>query len=289
MTLAILALQAATAEDNQRLLEQERERAAMRAELRDARVSLERRGRQLQELITRQEEERSAVAHELHEHAAQMLAGVLLGVRALERELGSELAAPTLGALRSGVQLHAPVAAHARGQPPAAGARAGAARRARGLGRRSAGRAWRGHDGRARRRGGTGADTETMIYRVVEEALDAVGGGCAVRVHTPADRRRARIVVDGGSRSVDGERLTLLSARLELMCGALSVTEDGLRAFIPLPGGDREPLAAGASLAAPDRDASDVPPVHARSTRPARPAGETGARTDPAEAPIGSP
>jgi signal transduction histidine kinase len=58
---------------------------------------------QLRELITRQEAERHHVADELHEQAAQTLAGVLLGLRALEREFESDLAAPKLGTLRSNV------------------------------------------------------------------------------------------------------------------------------------------------------------------------------------------
>ena len=103
MTLGILTLQAAVAAENQRLYQDARERAVLRIELHDARSHLAERGHQLRALITRQEAERHQVADELHEQAAQTLAGVLLGLRALERELESGLAAPKLGTLRSNV------------------------------------------------------------------------------------------------------------------------------------------------------------------------------------------
>ena len=50
-TLAILALQAAGAAESRRLLESERERAVIRAELQEARGHLAERGGQLREVI----------------------------------------------------------------------------------------------------------------------------------------------------------------------------------------------------------------------------------------------
>lgn len=72
-TLAILALQAAGAAESRRLLESERERAVIRAELQEARGHLAERGGQLREVIQRQEAERHHVAYELREQSAQTL------------------------------------------------------------------------------------------------------------------------------------------------------------------------------------------------------------------------
>ena len=119
-TLAILALQAAGAAESRRLLESERERAVIRAELQEARGHLAERGGQLREVIQRQEAERHHVAYELREQSAQTLAAVLLGLGALERQLGSGLAEPRLGELRSDIWLHASFAAITRRQHAAA-------------------------------------------------------------------------------------------------------------------------------------------------------------------------
>jgi signal transduction histidine kinase len=230
--LATLALQAAIAEENRRLLGRERERAAMRAELHDARAGLERRGRQLEELIARQEQERSHLAHELHEGAAQMLAALLLGLGALERELGSELAAPRLGELRSDADstLRSLRSLAVSLRPPALmlGLRAAL----EGLARE---RACEGCDTLAVAVEGVerlGAEVETIAYRVVEEAVSAIGGACAITVRAHAGG--LEIVIDAGPRGIDSERLTVLSARLELAGGAMSLSEGQLRALIPL-------------------------------------------------------
>lgn len=251
VTLAFLALQAAIAEENHRLLEQERQRAAMRAELHDARVRLEQRGRQLRELITKQEAERGHVAYELHENAAQVLAAVLLGLAALERELGVESAGPRLGALRSEIEatLRSLRALAVSLRPPSLslGLKSALEGLAADISREGPGEmsvTLSGVDG-------LGADMETMVYRAVEEALDVASTPRALTLSRRRDRE-LEIVVQATSASIECERLVALRARLELMSGRVSATADALRVVIPLAEAD-------AAVGAEARPAS-IPP-----------------------------
>jgi signal transduction histidine kinase len=234
VTLGILALQAAMAAESQRQLQDARQRAVLRMELHDARSHLAERGHQLRELITSQEAERHHVADELHEQAAQTLAGVLLGLRALERELDSDLAAPKLDTLRSNVDstLRTLRSLAVSLRPPVLQ-----------LGLQAALEALAAE---ARDRGFTemtvalegiedlSAEAQTIVYRVVEEALDAVGGAGTVVVRAEPAERELVIALDGGARPIARERLAVLSARLELVRGTLSATANGLRAVIRL-------------------------------------------------------
>ena len=234
VTLGILALLAAMAAESQRQLQDARQRAVLRMELHDARSHLAERGHQLRELITSQEAERHHVADELHEQAAQTLAGVLLGLRALERELDSDLAAPKLDTLRSNVDstLRTLRSLAVSLRPPVLQ-----------LGLQAALEALAAE---ARDRGFTemtvalegiedlSAEAQTIVYRVVEEALDAVGGAGSVVVRAEPAERELVIVLDGGARPIARERLAVLSARLELVRGTLSATANGLHAVIRL-------------------------------------------------------
>ena len=236
--LAILGLQAAVAQDNRWLLESERERAAIRARLHEADRRLAERGVQLRELIAGQEAQRRRVSHELHEQAAQTLAAVLMGLGALERRLGSELGPVQVGALRSHVDgtMRALRALAESLRPPSlelglepALERLAEDARAQGpiavtveLGDAT----------------GLDPDTETMIYRVVEEALSA--GGDATRSLTVRTESRGRdlvIALDTGEERVTPEKLAALSARLELVGGTLGSAPAGVRAVIPLTSG----------------------------------------------------
>jgi len=233
VTLGILALQAAVAAENQRLFQDARERAVLRMELHDARSHLAERGHQLRALITRQEAERHHVADALHEQAAQTLAGVLLGLGALERELEPDLAAPKLGTLRSNVDstlrtlrslavgLRPPVLQ--LGLQPALQALAVKARDGDGFAEMTV--ALEGTSDLS-------AETQTIVYRVVEEALDALGGARSVVVRAEPAGRELAIVLDGGTHPIAPERLAVLRARLELVHGTLSATANELRAVI---------------------------------------------------------
>jgi Histidine kinase len=248
--LAIVALQAAVSQENQRLLESERERAAIRAELRDAHRRLDERAVQLRELLVGQEAERRHVSYELREQAAQMLAAVLLGLGALERQLGSEIAAPQVGVLRSHVDetMRSLRALAVSLRPPTLE-----------LGLKTALERLADH---ARERGPVeltvalddatrlGEEIETTIYRVVEEALDAADGAPrSLTVTTEPGDRRVTILLEAGDRPIDRDKLALLTARLELVRGTLSSSTTGLQAVIPLVP-DHEPArvtAAGAN------------------------------------------
>jgi signal transduction histidine kinase len=246
-TLAILALQAAVAADNQRLLKSERERAAIQAELRAARVHLAERGGQLRELMARQEAERGHVSQELHDEAAQVLAAVLFGLKALERDLDrgegrqrwQELRADvdsTLQLLRSlAISLRPPVL---RLGLQAALEDLGERARARGSGEVSIA---------VEAATSLSAETQTMIYRVVEEAMAAVGA--AGRVSVRAEEHHLVLELHDPQHEIASDQLTVLKARVELVDGTLTATAGGLRVTIPL--GDDEtartlPLVDGA-------------------------------------------
>jgi signal transduction histidine kinase len=79
--LELLAAQAGLAADNQRLLVQEREAAAIQAELRHIRDDLLEQRAGLGQLLDAQEDERRRHAETLHEELAQVLAGVLMQLR----------------------------------------------------------------------------------------------------------------------------------------------------------------------------------------------------------------
>lgn len=163
-----------------------------------------------------------------------MLAAVLLGLGALEHELGSGIAAPKLGTLRSDVDstLRALCSLAVSLRPPALA-----------LGLQTALEQLADD---ARNRGfdeitvdlsgadGLNAEIETMAYRVVEEALHAAGTARSVSVRTQAEGRQLVIAVDGVRRSGAGEQLAVLRARIELVGGTLSATAAELRAVIPL-------------------------------------------------------
>lgn len=232
--LTVLALQAAVAAENRRLLEGERERALIRAELQIARLRLTDRGDQVRELLARQEAERDHVAYQLHEQAAQTLAAVLLGLTALERDLDSEMAAPKLGTLRSNVDstLRSLRSLAVSLRPPALalGLRAGLeqlVQDARGRGFQEMTIDLQGVDS-------LNEETETMAYRVVEEALHAAGAACSVSVRTEAGERQLAIVVQGVRCPVPREQLAVLRARIELAGGTLSATAAELHAVMPL-------------------------------------------------------
>lgn len=230
---SLLALQAAIASKNQQLLADERERARIRVELQDARSRLEERGQQLRELIASQEVERHQVANELHEEAAQMLAAVLLGLGSLERELGSEMAAPQIAGVRSAIddtlRSLRSLAGTLRPSVLDLGLEAALHR----LADRS--------DGRARvdsmivvidHPASIAPATQTMAYRIIEEAVKAVGDATHVEVRDgAADELVIRIRRAGG---LDMTRLALLGARLTPVGGTLTTAGRELHILIPL-------------------------------------------------------
>lgn len=236
-TLSILVLQAAVAEESQQLLEYERERALLGAELDETRTRLHERGRQMRELAVRHEAERHDVADQLHEESAQTMAAVLLGLRALERELQSGQSESTLGPLRTTVDesLRSLRSLAVRLRPPVLDLGLQPALEA--LAAEAPGRGVASMTVDLPDRAKLPEEAETMVYRAVEEALNAVRDCRSVTVRSP--NGGSDLVIDVASaRPLDPERLTVLRARLELVGGTLSTGDSRLRAVIPLQHAD---------------------------------------------------
>jgi signal transduction histidine kinase len=232
-TLEILALQAAVGAENRKLLEGERERAAVRAELERARVSLAERADQLRELIDRQEAERGHVAHELREQAAQTLAAVLWALAALGRDLTTGANADMVDQLHSdiGAALQSLRALAAALRPPLE------------LGLPAA-LATLTEPSRTSRFVDVAIalpnperlepELETIVYRVAEEALTAAGGAHRLAIGTRRQGSELTVTVEGAQRTLTPERLAIIRARIELIGGTVMATESALVAAIPL-------------------------------------------------------
>ena len=176
-----------------------------------------------------------------------MLAAVLMGLGALERELGSSLSGMKLGVLRSDLNstLQSLRSLAVSLQPPAlrlglqvALEELGDGARAHGFGKVSV--ALQGAQN-------LNPEVETMVYRIVEETLEAVGAAreLSVRVGAAGD---LVIEVQGARHEIAPEQLTILRARIELIGGNLAATTAELRAIIPLPTSRR-----GRNHRSPDR------------------------------------
>lgn len=96
-----LALQAAVAADNQRLLAAERERAALRVELEQTRQRLADHLRDVSAILDSEEAERRKIARRLHEGFAQDMAALLLELQVLAKDLDRELSRKQLQDVRS--------------------------------------------------------------------------------------------------------------------------------------------------------------------------------------------
>jgi signal transduction histidine kinase len=96
-----LALQAAVAADNQRLLASEHERAALYVELEQTRERFASHLRDVTQLLDSEEAERSKAAHQLHEGFAQDMAALLLELQVLAKDLDRELSRKQLEEVRA--------------------------------------------------------------------------------------------------------------------------------------------------------------------------------------------
>jgi signal transduction histidine kinase len=229
---AKLALQAGVAVDNQRLLASERERAALHAELEHTRTRLASHLRNVGQILGSEEAERREIARELHEQAAQAMAGVLFGLHVLERDLNEELTRKQLeevsdiarGTLADLRQLAVSL------RPPSLDD----------LGVRVA------LEGIAEREGTRGErrvtldcaefprhlapDVETCVYHLVQDAIRALDGSLTVKLNVDHDRDTLRIEVSGHSDGPDERFLAKLAtaqARLELIGGTLRTSSHG--------------------------------------------------------------
>src|SRR5450755_1573873 len=225
IALEMLALQAAVAAENQRLVASERERAMLRDELVRSRERLAKQGRQLEHLLAGQEDERRALAQDLHEDAAQALASIQLGLRVVETDLGSESQrhhvealrshlAETLVALRElAVDLRPPVLDELGLVPALHGlaARTPAAEHLVAIEVKD--------DGER-----LGPTLETTVYRVVAETLAAIDGPATVRVLIDRKKGEVRITFTqpaGEGHPISGDDLARIRARVDLAGGLL--------------------------------------------------------------------
>jgi signal transduction histidine kinase len=232
--LELLALQAGLAADNLRLLAQEREAAALEAELRRVRDDLLEQRSGLGRLLDAQEDDRRRLAETLHEELAQVLAAVLLGLRMLRREDpgaggGSldELHAQIVGVLddvRDMAGALRPMSLAQLGLVPALEALA--------------------RDAYAEL--SVEADDvpeplpeplRTAVYRLIESALSTARPGTPAGVHLTATDRRLDVVLE---LDLEGAREPLAAARAQvaLMNGSLRaepMPEGRTRAVVRLP------------------------------------------------------
>lgn len=228
---AKLALQAAVAADNQRLLTSERERAGLHAELEQTRGRLASHLRNVGQILDSQEAERREIARQLHEEAAQAMGAVLLGLQVLERDLDQDLTRKQLEEVSSIVRYTLrDLRQLAVGVRPPSLDDLGLRAALEGIVEREAARSSRPItlrcDACSRE---LGAEVETCAYHLVEDATQALEGPLDVELRLDHAGGMLRIHVSGGEVGTDEPLLGLATAqaRLELIGGTLGVTADG--------------------------------------------------------------
>lgn len=227
-----LAQQAAVAADNQRLLASERERAALHAELEHTRERLASHLRNVGEILDREETERREIARQLHEGAAQAIAGVLLGLQVLERDVDRDLSRVQLEEVRTiARETLSDVRQLAVSVRPPSLDQLGLQAALEGIVEREGERRGErvtfsclncGHD--------VPAEAQTCVYHVVEDAIQALDGPVDVQVEVGHDRVQMRF---DGRRPVELSdelkptgSLVVARARLELLNGTFRTTSD---------------------------------------------------------------
>jgi signal transduction histidine kinase len=227
-----LALQAGVAADNQRLLASEIERARLQAELEHTRGRLASHLRNVGQILDSQEAERHEIARQLHEQAAQAMAGILMGLHVLERDVEQEVTRKQLeevsdvarGTLTDLRRLAVSV------RPPSLDD----------LGLQSA------LEGIAQREGTHGgrritlhcdtyphdlaSEVEACAYRVADQAIGALTGSLILKVKVDHDRDTLRLEIAGRAEDEHEQLLAKLAAaraRVELLGGVLQTPSSG--------------------------------------------------------------
>jgi signal transduction histidine kinase len=252
LILEAIALQAAVASENRRLLEVEREQAELRGEIERMRKRLGDQLRNASQLIEHQEQQRRGIAQRLHDEAAQAMAGALLTVGLLERGVDQEMSRPQLEDVRRQVKACIVDLRHIAGslRPPALDEMglAMALERFANL---------EGEPGTHRVAISLGtlperlpADVETATYRAIEEMLESLRDAGSVSVSLSASREAVQIVmrtqaalaaqvVGVGGQQAEQLHVDLVAtrARVELIGGSLqmSATPDGKRIIVEIP------------------------------------------------------
>jgi signal transduction histidine kinase len=229
--------QAPALHSGSRLAELEHERTALATELERVRTQVREQRRQLRLVLDREERQRGDLALELHEAAAQSLAGVLLGLELLGSPNRPEVAAlqaevtATLGDLRRLATNLRPAVLDQLGLGPAL--------------ERLATNAGHDHQGSVTIVGAELSrrlppEIETLVYRVVEEALDRLSPPMTV-VLDDAGAGELDVTVTGWPRRGDRDPagFAAIRARLELAGGSLALDTDAdvvmVCARLPVP------------------------------------------------------
>lgn len=240
LTLEAIALQAAVASENRRLLTVEREQRELQGEIKRMRRRLGDQLRNASHVIEHHEQQRRGIARQLHDEAAQAMAGALLTVGLLERGIDSDMSGAQLEEVRKQVKGCIVQLRHIAGslRPPALDEMglAMALEHFADLEREHGPRPVRFSLGALPER--LPPEVETATYRVIEEMLEALGGATAVAVSVGASDGSVHIAVEAldglAPAAADTERsfanvdlnvdLVATRARIELIGGSLRMT-----------------------------------------------------------------
>lgn len=229
-----LALQAAVAADNERLLASERERAALRVELEQTRERFASHLRDVGEILDSEEAERSKAARQLHEVFAQDMASLLMALQVLTNGLDQEMSRKQLQDVR-GVARDTLV-----GLRELALSLRPSSLDERGLEAALEGVVAREHAASSRQI--TLAydcpceltpEVKTSAYRLVHDAIRTSSGALTVQLKADDASDKLRIKISGGS--TDPELLGKLAgarARIVLIGGTLQSSTNGSTTII---------------------------------------------------------
>jgi signal transduction histidine kinase len=234
LTLEAIALQAAVASENRRLLAAEREQRELQEEIERMRERLGDQLRNASQVIEHHEQQRRGIARQLHDEAAQAMAGALLTVGLLERGIDHDISGAQLEEVRKQVKECIVQLRHIAGslRPPALDE----------MGLAMALEHFVDLEQEHRPRSlefSLGAlpdqlpsEVETATYRVIEEMLEALQDAASVSVSVGASDGSMRITVEAAygppgaqeaqRRSLDDVDLIATRARVELIGGSLA-------------------------------------------------------------------
>lgn len=253
LILEAIALQAAVASENRRLLEVEREQGELRSEIERMRKRLGDQLRNASQLIDHHEQQRRGIARRLHDEAAQAMAAALLTVSLLERGVDQEMSRPQLEDVRRQVKACIVDLRHIAGslRPPALDelGLAMALERFADLEQEQGERSIEISLGTIPPR--LPSDVETATYRAIEEMLEALQGAGSVSVTVNASEDRVQVMVEAraaiATQAIAGVAveaaevhvdLIATRARVELIGGSLhmsSMSGGGKRILVQIP------------------------------------------------------
>jgi signal transduction histidine kinase len=253
LILEAIAMQAAVATENRRLLEVEREQRELREEIERMRTRLGDQVRNASQLIEHHEQQRRGIAQRLHDEAAQAMAAALLTVGLLERGVDQEMSRPQLEEVRQQVKACIVDLRHIAGslRPPALD-EMGLAMALERFAEMEDERGIRWVDfsfGPLPPR--LPSEVETATYRAIEEMLQALRGAGSVSVTLHASQEQVQVMIEAraelAAHAVVGAPaepaevhadLVATRARVELIGGSLHVSSmpgGGKRVLVQIP------------------------------------------------------